>query len=57
MSAVSHKVSPNSTDHIVPFEKFDKIGGAPHETSPNAKYDAPEEVGGNRKCFDRPIRK
>ena len=26
-------------------------------TFPNVKYDAPEEVGGNRKCFDSPIRK
>ena len=43
--------------HIVPFEKFYRIGGAPLETFPNAKYDAPEEVGGDRKCFDSPIRK
>ena len=43
--------------HIVPFGKFHRIGGAPPETFPNVKYDAPEEVGGNRKCFDSPIRK
>jgi hypothetical protein len=43
--------------HIVPFRKFHRIGGAPPKTFPNVKYDAPEEVGGNRKCFDSPIRK
>ena len=43
--------------HIVSFGKFHRIGGAPPETFPNVKYDAPEEVGGNRKCFDSPIRK
>ena len=36
--------------HIVPFGKFHRIGGAPTETHPNVKYDAPEEVGGDRKC-------
>ena len=43
--------------HIVPFGKFHRIGGAPPETFPNVKYDAPEEVGGDRQCFDSPIRK
>ena len=43
--------------HIVPFRKFHKIGGAPPETFPNVKYDALEEVGDNRNCFDIPIRK
>ena len=43
--------------HIVPFGKVHRIGGAPHETFLNVKYDAPEEVGGGRKCFDSPIRK
>ena len=43
--------------HIVPSEKFHRIGGAPPKTFPNVKYDAPEEVGGDRKCFDSPIRK
>ena len=43
--------------HIVSFEKFYRIGGAPPETFPNVKYDAPEELGGDRKCFDSPIRK
>ena len=43
--------------HIVPFGEFHRFGGAPPETFPNVKYDAPEEVGGNRKCFDIPIRK
>ena len=38
--------------HIVPFGKFHRIGGAPP-----VKYDAPEEIGGDRKCFDSPIRK
>ena len=37
--------------HIVPFGKFNRIGGAPPETIHNVKYDAPEKVGGNRKCF------
>ena len=43
--------------HIVPFGKFHRIGGALPETFPNVKYDSPEEVGGDRNCFDRPIRK
>ena len=43
--------------HIVPCGKFHRIGGAPPETFPNVKYDAPEEMGGDRKCFDSPIRK
>ena len=33
----------------------------PHFNNPETflyvKYDAPEEVGGDRKCFDSPIRK
>ena len=41
--------------HIVPFGKFHRIGGAPPVTFYNVKYDAPEELGGNRKCFDSPI--
>ena len=43
--------------HIVQFGKFHRIGGAPPETFPNVKYDAPEEVGGESKCFDSPTRK
>ena len=43
--------------HIVSCGKFHRIGGAPLETFPNVKYDAPEEVGGDRKCLDSPIRK
>ena len=43
--------------HLVPFGKFHRNGGAPPETFPNVKYDAPEEMGGDRKCFDSPIRK
>ena len=43
--------------HIVPCGKFHRIGGAPPETFPSENYDAPEEVGGDRKCFDSPIRK
>ena len=43
--------------HIVPCGKFHRIGGAPPKTFPNGKYDTPEEVGGDRKCFDSPIRK
>ena len=42
------------TRHIVSLAKFHRIGGAPPETFPNVKYDAPEEVGGDRKCFDSP---
>ena len=43
--------------HIVPCGKFHRIRGAPPKTFPNVKYDAPEEVGGDRKCFDSPIMK
>ena len=43
--------------HIVPFGKFHRIGGATPETFPNVKYDAPQEVGGDSKCFYSPIRK
>ena len=46
-----------AAQHIVPCGKFQRIGGAPPETFPNVKYDAPEEVGGDRKCFDSPIKK
>ena len=35
-----------------PIGKFHRIGGALPEAFPTVKYDAPEEVGGNRKCFD-----
>ena len=45
------------TRHIVPCGKFHRIGGAPPETCPSENYDGPEEVGGDRKCFDSPIRK
>ena len=43
--------------HIVPCGKFHRIGGAPRETFSSEKYDAPEEVGGERKSFNSPIRK
>ena len=43
--------------HIVPFRKFHRIGGALPDIFPNVKYDAPEEVGGDRKCLDSPISK
>ena len=43
--------------HIVPCGKFHRIRGATPATFPNVKYDAPEEVGWDRKCFDNPIRK
>ena len=46
-----------SNIHIVPFGKFHRIGGAQPETFFNVKCDAPDEVGGDRKCFDSPIRK
>ena len=45
------------TTHIVPCGKIHRIGGAPPESFHNVKYDAPEEVGGDRKCLDSPIRK
>ena len=38
----------NPTCHIVPCEKFHRIRGAPPETFSSEKYDAPEEVGGDR---------
>ena len=50
-------ISQNVRIHLVPGGKFHRIGGAPPDTFPNVKYDAPEEVGGDRKCFDSPIRK
>ena len=43
--------------HIVPCGKFHRIEGAPPDTFPSEKYDAPEEMGGDRKSFDSPIRK
>ena len=49
--------SASEATHIIPFGKFYKIGGAPPETFSNVKYDAPKEMGGDRKCFDSPIRK
>ena len=33
------------------------IWKAPPETFTNDKYNAPEEMGGHRKCFDSPIKK
>ena len=48
---------PKQVGHIVPCGKFHRIGGAPPETFSSEKYDAPEEVGGDRKSFDSPIRK
>ena len=42
---------------LVPFGKFYRIRGAPPETFPNVKYYAPEEVGGNRKCFGSSVKK
>ena len=56
-----HEADCKSTNlkdiHLVPFGKFHRIGGASPETFPNFKYDVPEEVGGDRKCFDSPIKK
>ena len=54
---VSHATLSCTVLHIIPFGKFHRIGVASPETFPNVKYDAPEEVGGNRKCFDSPITK
>ena len=39
------------TVHIFPFRNLHRIGGAPPDTFPNVKYDAPEEVGGTRIFF------
>ena len=36
---------------------FHRISGAPPETPPNVKYDAPREVCSDRKLFDRPLKK
>ena len=58
MDSYANKPSwPPMAPHIVPCGKFHRIGGAPPETFPSENYDAPEEVGGDRKCFDSPIRK
>ena len=55
---INQKISKISfTAHIVPCGKFHRIGGAPPETFSSEKYDVPEEVGGDRKSFDSPIRK
>ena len=43
--------------HIVLFRNFHRIGGAPPENFPNVKNEDPEEVGGDRKCFDSSVRK
>ena len=43
--------SRDNSDHIVPFGKFHRIWGAPPDTFPDVKYDVPEEMGGDRKCF------
>ena len=43
--------------HIVRFGNSHRIEGMPPETFPNIRYDAPEEVGGDIKCFDSSIRK
>ena len=57
-SVLSDLCAKNSVNmHIVPIGKFHRIGGAPPKTFPNLKYDAPEEMGCNRKCLDSPIRK
>ena len=40
-----------------PIGKFHRTEGAPPETCPNVKYDAPEEVAGDTKGSDSPIRK
>ena len=33
------------------------MSGAPPESLPNVRYNAPKEVCGNRKLFDRPLKK
>ena len=43
--------------HMVSYKMFHIISGAPPQTLPNVKYDAPREVCANRKSFDRPLKK
>ena len=43
--------------HIVSSKAFQRISSSPHLTLPNVNYDAPEEVCGERKLFDRPLKK
>ena len=43
--------------HIVSSKKFLRISRSPHYTLPNDNYDAPVEVCGKRKLFDRPLKK
>ena len=43
--------------HIVSSKKFLRPSSSPHKTLPNAKYDAPKEVCGERKLFDSPLKK
>ena len=43
--------------HIVSSKKFLRISSSPHWILPNDNYDAPEEVCGKRKLFDRPLKK
>ena len=57
LASLTKGLSPTPIPHIVPCGKFHRIGGAPPETFPSEKYDAPEEVGGDKKSFDSPIRK
>ena len=57
MSAECWLLQPKSVGHIVSFGKFHRIGGASPQTFPYLKNDAPEELGGDRKCFDSPIGK
>ena len=43
--------------HIVSSKKFLRISSSPHQTLPTDNYNAPEEVGGGRKLFHRPLKK
>ena len=42
--------------HTVSSKKFYRISRSPHETLSNDNYDAPEEVSGERKLFDGPLK-
>ena len=42
---------------IAQFPKKKKLCGAPPETLPNVKYDAPKDVYGDRKLFNRLLNK
>ena len=52
-----NKKKVNEEPHIVTSRKFLRISSSPHQTLPNVKFDATEEVGGGRKLFHSPLKK